>query len=90
MIARRVRRAIVNQVWERAQAVAGEDPALWRRDDGGSLIYRPEYGDVTACFGWVIDRVCSGMDGEPDAPANLVARHWHHAASLQKEAGQAA
>jgi hypothetical protein len=60
-------RAIVNEVWDAAEAIPGNDSAIWRRDQYGSMICRSEYGNRASSFGWEVtersfDR--SGASGE--------------------------
>jgi hypothetical protein len=47
-------REIIENVWEFAEIVDGVDPALWRRDEFGEWIRRPDYGCRDSAFGWEI------------------------------------
>lgn len=45
---------VIGSVWEYAEAVPGNDPALWRKDEFGDWIHRFDYGRRNAEFGWEI------------------------------------
>ncbi len=45
---------IIESVWQFAEAVAGNDPALWRKDEFGAWINRLDYGRRHSQFGWEI------------------------------------
>ncbi len=45
---------VVDRVWLLAQAVAGNDPALWRKDERGAWLNRLEYRNRHSQFGWEI------------------------------------
>ncbi len=47
-------REIIDHVWQSAQCVLGNDPALWRKDECGAWIHRLEYGNRHSQFGWEI------------------------------------
>lgn len=47
-------REIIENVWEFAEIVEGLDPALWRKDEFGDWIRRPDYGCRDSAFGWEI------------------------------------
>jgi hypothetical protein len=45
---------VVEQVWCFAQAVTGNDPSLWRKDEHGAWIHRLAYRNRNSEFGWEI------------------------------------
>ncbi len=47
-------REVVERAWGRAEAVQGNDAALWRKDEHGAWIYRLDYGRRNTTFGWEI------------------------------------
>ncbi len=47
-------REVINRVWAYAQAVPGNDPAVWRKDEFGAWIHRADYGNRGSEFGWEI------------------------------------
>lgn len=47
-------RELVDQVWQSAQVIAGNDPALWRKDERGAWMNRLAYRDRRSEFGWEI------------------------------------
>ncbi len=47
-------RSVVDEVWESAETISGNDAALWRRDENGDTICRSEYGNRSSSFGWEI------------------------------------
>ena len=47
-------RAIIDNVWGFAEIVSGVDSVLWRKDEFGEWIHRPDYGKRQSKFGWEI------------------------------------
>jgi hypothetical protein len=47
-------RGLVDTVWDYAEAIEGNDPDLWRKDEFGAWLYRPDYGRRNSDFGWEI------------------------------------
>lgn len=47
-------REVASRVWQLAQAVAGNDPELWRKDEFGAWIYRLDHGNRHSPYGWEI------------------------------------
>jgi hypothetical protein len=47
-------RELVERVWQSAHVIAGNDPALWRKDEHGAWINRLAYRDRRSEFGWEI------------------------------------
>ncbi len=47
-------RELVDQVWQSAQVIPGNDPALWRKDERGAWMNRLAYRDRRSEFGWEI------------------------------------
>ncbi len=47
-------RAIIENIWEFAEVVSGIDSVLWRKDEFGDWIHRPDYGKRQSKFGWEI------------------------------------
>ncbi|MCA1964328.1 MAG: hypothetical protein LDL31_10325 [Prosthecobacter sp.] len=47
-------REVVEQVWQLAQTVPGNDPAVWRKDEHGAWLHRREYRNRNSEFGWEI------------------------------------
>jgi hypothetical protein len=45
---------LIERVWQAAHAIAGNDPALWRKDEHGAWIHRLAYRDRRSEFGWEI------------------------------------
>lgn len=63
------------QVWEKAKAVDGRNPDIWRQDFAGAWIRKDSYGQRDK-YGWVIDRLkplCLGGTNDLD---NLLVLHW--------------
>lgn len=53
-------RATIETVWDYAEAITGNDPFLWRKDEYGAWIYRPDYGKRQSEFGWEICDLSAG------------------------------
>lgn len=64
---------LIQQVWEKGRASGDIDTGLWREDECGAWISRPDYGKTDSDFGWKIVKVAPGA---PDTPENL--RPFHH------------
>lgn len=47
-------RELVERVWETAQIIPGNDPAIWRKDERGAWMNRLAYRDRRSEFGWEI------------------------------------
>jgi hypothetical protein len=47
-------RSVVDHVWSLAQAIPGNDPAVWRKDEHGAWIHRQDYRNRHSQFGWEI------------------------------------
>ncbi len=47
-------REVVDRVWTYAQAIPGNDPAVWRKDESGAWIHRADHGNRNSEFGWEI------------------------------------
>lgn len=47
----------IQSVWEKGQVVPDCNKNEWRKDSCGAWIYRADYGDRTATYGWEIDHV---------------------------------
>ena len=45
---------VIEHVWSLAQAVPGNDPAVWRKDEHGAWIHRLDYRNRRSQFGWEI------------------------------------
>lgn len=47
-------RDVVERVWQSAQIIPGNDPAVWRKDERGAWIHRLAYRNRNTEFGWEI------------------------------------
>jgi len=47
-------REVVERVWLLAQAIVGNDPAVWRKDEHGAWMHRQDYRNRRSQFGWEI------------------------------------
>jgi hypothetical protein len=45
---------VIQRVWCLGQEIAGNDAALWRKDEQGAWIHRLEYRNRRSQFGWEI------------------------------------
>ncbi|MFZ4763653.1 MAG: hypothetical protein ACOYMN_01765 [Roseimicrobium sp.] len=46
--------SLIDQVWQMAQIVPGNDPSVWRKDGSGAWIHRMAYRNRRTEFGWEI------------------------------------
>lgn len=47
-------REVQDRAWENGAIVAGNDAALWRKDEFGAWLYRLDYGNRRSSYGWEI------------------------------------
>ena len=47
-------RDLIERVWQTAQIIPGNDPAVWRKDECGAWIHRLAYRNRRTEFGWEI------------------------------------
>lgn len=45
---------VIDGVWENGDRIAGNDAALWRKDQFGAWMYRHDYGKRRSEYGWEI------------------------------------
>jgi 5-methylcytosine-specific restriction endonuclease McrA len=69
--------ATVEAVWQKGKAVAGQNPAEWRKDACGAWIARAQYGSTSDDgAGWEIDHIRPDAKGGGDELSNLQPLHW--------------
>ncbi|MCB1076525.1 MAG: hypothetical protein KDM63_10405 [Verrucomicrobiae bacterium] len=47
-------RTVIDSVWEYGDAIPGNDPALWRKDQFGAWMHRLDFGQRHSEYGWEI------------------------------------
>lgn len=47
-------REVIDEVWDLAQPIPGNDEGLWRKDEFGAWMNRLDYGRRSSQFGWEI------------------------------------
>lgn len=70
-------REVIDRVWSSAAPVAGNDAALWRKDEWGAWIHRLDYGRRHSDFGWEIHDPTVGQRGGGTVMA-LRPMHWQN------------
>ena len=60
------------KAWENAASVRGKDPAMYRKDPYGNVMYKPSYGKSSE-MGWDVDHITPKARGGSDATRNLQA-----------------
>ena len=61
-----------DKAWNNARQVRGKDPARYRRDPNGVVIYRHSYGKSSE-MGWELDHIKPRSHGGSDSTRNLQA-----------------
>lgn len=71
---------MIQKIWEKAQEIPGEDPALVRKDICGAVIHRHEFrhSSKPLSFGWEIDHIKPLSQGGTDDYFNLQPLHWEN------------
>ena len=69
--------AEIQAVWEKGRTVRGKNPAQYRQDACGALIYRYSYGELTP-MGWEIDHILPVSQGGRDDLYNLQPLQWEN------------
>lgn len=64
--------AVKNKVWSKAKRVRGKDPAKYRRDPYGNIIYKASHGKSSA-MGWDVDHIRPKSRGGSNSMRNLQA-----------------
>jgi hypothetical protein len=62
-------KAEIDTVWEKGATIPGKDPALYRKDPAGNVIYKPAYGKQGP-QSWEIDHKKPVAHGGPDTIKN--------------------
>jgi hypothetical protein len=65
----------IQQVWQKGQITANNDPNVWRKDDCGAWINRSHYGNRNSVYGWEIDHI---TPGGTDHISNLRPLQWQN------------
>ena len=60
----------LDQIFAKGRVVRGKDPAKYRKDDCGNVIYRQSYGKETP-MGWEVDHSYPKANGGTDCSRNL-------------------
>ena len=66
------------QVWEKAKAIDGHSPDIFRRDVCGAVIHRDDYGNNSSHYGWEIDHIKPVACGGDDELDNLQPLQWRN------------
>lgn len=65
----------VEEAWNNAHKIRGENPDVYRRDDYGNIMYKLSYGRQSE-MGWEIDHKHPISKGGTDTPNNLHVVQW--------------
>ena len=65
----------IDQVWEKARKIRGENPDVWRKDNHGNKIRKASYG-IQGEYGWELDHKNPKSKGGTDKAQNIQPLHW--------------
>lgn len=63
-------------VWRKGTAIPDRDPAQWRRDVYGNVMFFAAHGDRNDAFGWEIDHIVPVAEGGSNDMMDLRPLHW--------------
>ena len=66
----------IDQAWDKAKPIRGENPDTWRKDDFGNKIRKGSYG-TKGEYGWELDHKNPSSKGGSDKPQNIQPLHWN-------------
>lgn len=67
---------IVQQVWEKATVVGGNNPNVYRKDQGGAWMSRKEFDNKESDYGWGIEYITPKLKGGSKELYNLRPIQW--------------
>lgn len=70
--------AIVEAVWRKGQVVAGNNPAVFRKDVCGAWMKRSDHGNTNSKYGWEVDHLVPVARAGSDDVWNLQPLHWQN------------
>jgi len=76
----------IQQVWEKATIVSGNDQNIFRKDQCGAWIARQQYGNRKSSYGWEIDHIKPVSESGSDELSNLRPLQWEN--NLSKSGGK--
>jgi hypothetical protein len=65
----------IEDTWEKARPIRGQNPHAWRRDPYDNVIRRGSYG-TQGEYGWELDHRKPTSKGGTDADRNIQPVHW--------------
>ena len=65
----------IDQAWEEAKPICGQNPDVFRRDSDGNKIRKASYG-TRGEYGWELDHVKPKSKGGSDKSQNIQPLHW--------------
>ena len=68
----------IQDVWNKAKKIDGEDEDVYRKDYAGAWIKRDEYGNTNSTLGWEIDHRKPVAKGGSDELTNLDPLQWNN------------